>query len=73
MMTDANIGERIRDARTRAGLSQDGFAALMREDTPGIRTNCMTLSRYECGKQNPAGVYRLAIERVIAKLADTGG
>ena len=56
--TKAEIGERMREARLRAGLSQVKLAAIL-----GITQN--DVSRWECGRVTPGPHYRARISEAL--------
>lgn len=53
--------ETIIAARKQAGLSQSGFAAL-------LRISKRTLQEWEQGRRNPSGLYLERLEQVITQL-----
>lgn len=58
------IGERLRAARRRAGLTQRELAA-----KAGV--SAMSISRYECGRRYPSGRTLLKITRALGIRAST--
>jgi len=57
------LGQRIREARKKAGLSQEGLARKL-----GVAF--ATINRWENGKQ-PRGLYREAIERWLKEAGES--
>ena len=61
-MTSQWTAERVRELRTRLGLSQTDFALELRSVFPALRTDAVAVSRWENGHVTPSGAAAYALD-----------